>query len=129
MSTAKNLHVPLTKDDLIQARKEGQKNREQRLSTANSKGRKVGFLGAEYAQRQNSQYLRQFSSEDIMAALMEAGMVTAWKDDQRGIVFAFVDEDGNVPDEFPLPSVTNVEAAVREHLTPLEADVARKTKK
>lgn len=114
-NAAKNL-TRLSKDELIALRKEGLKNREVRLSTANSKGRKLGFLGAEYAQRQNSQYLRQHTSEDIAVALYEAGKIAIWDDQSRGKVFGFTDEDGSVPDDCDMPHVTEVESIVREFM-------------
>ena len=114
-NAAKNL-TRLSKDELIALRKEGLKNREVRLSTANSKGRKLGFLGAEYAQRQNSQYLRQHTSEDIAVALYEAGKIAIWDDQFRGKVFGFTDEDGSVPDDMDMPHVTEVEQIVREFM-------------
>lgn len=119
MSNAKNL-VKLSQDDLIALRKQGLKNREVRLSTANSKGRKLGFLGAEYSQRQQSNYLRNFTSEDIAVALYEAGKISIWDDQFKGKVFGFTDESGDVPDDIEMMPVTDVEQIVRAWAAEME---------
>lgn len=114
MKTAQNLGIQLSKDELIALRSQGQERRQVALANANSKGRKLGYLGVEYTQRQRSNYLANVSSEDIAAALHAAGKLTIFKrQSDNAVCFAWVNEKGEAPDSFDNLPVAQVEEIVR----------------
>lgn len=116
-NVATNLGITLTKDELLKLRNDGAERRQMAIASANAKGRKLGYLGVEYTQRQRSQFLSNVSSEDIASALADAGKIAIFKrTSDQAICFAWIDEDGSVPEQADNMPVQEVEKLVREYL-------------